>query len=311
MKDLAPILLFVYNRPDHTSRTIKLLQQCELAEESSLYIFCDGPKKLDDIEKVNKVREIVTKIKGFKNVKISMSDNNLGLAKSIISGVTDIINQHGKVIVLEDDLLTSRYFLKYMNDALNFYENCPNIWSISGYTPQIEFPEYYHHDVYFIPRACSWGWGTWNNRWNNIDWEINDYENLKLDKKEIRKFNLPGNDMAPMLEDQKKGLIDSWAIRWCYNQYKNNSYTVYPRLSFIENIGMKGEGTHGSLKKHLDSKMTTYYNKNFIYLTELNEDILIRFSKLYNLKLYNYIGRFLKNIGLYHVGKDLYKKLNR
>lgn len=308
MSSLAPIVLFVYNRPEHTKETIKALKENDLSNESELFIFSDAPRSEIDVENVNKVRKIVDNVQGFKKVTIVKAKNNKGLANSVIGGVTEIINKYGKVIVLEDDLITSRDFLKYMNEALLFYNDKSHIWSISGYTPNFIAPRGYEWDVFAIPRACSWGWGTWKNRWNNIDWEVRDYESFKNDSVAKKEFNVGGNDMAPMLDDQMNGYINSWAIRWCYSQYKSNAYTIYPKKSFVKNVGTHGESTHGSLSMRFDTEIANEHNLQFADVIA-DKVVINRFSKFYNLRLINYIGRILKKIGLYKLSKKMYRKM--
>lgn len=308
MSNLAPIVLFVYNRPEHTIKTIDALKKNDLASESELFIFSDAPKNEVDINNVNKVRNIIENVEGFKKVNIIKAIQNKGLAKSVIDGVTDIINRYGKIIVLEDDLITSPSFLCYMNKALDFYCEKSNIWSISGYVPKLSIPKDYRNDIFIVPRACSWGWATWKDRWNVIDWEIEDYTSFKNNRKARRSFNTAGNDMSPMLDDQIRGHINSWAIRWCYSQFKNQSYTVYPNESFIKNIGTQGESTHGSISNRFDTDIKVDYNLELAEVL-VDDEILSRFAKHYNLRAVNYMGRILKRMGLYKPTKKLYKKL--
>ncbi|MFJ8259761.1 sugar transferase [Peribacillus asahii] len=307
MEKLAPIVLFVYNRPEKTYNTLQALKDNDLAKQSILYIFSDGPKNEEQSYKVEKVREIIQDVQGFKDVQVFYSNSNHGLANSVISGVSKIIKEYGKVIVLEDDLITSRYFLNFMNEALHFYKNNNKIWSISGYTPKIDFPNYYESDIYITTRACSWGWGTWGDRWEKIDWEIKDYHEFKKNKLQRKRFNSSGNDMSNMLDEQVRGVIDSWAIRWCFNQFTVESYTVYPNCSFIKNTGLIGDSTHGSLNKNFINEIVDYYDINFTN-EELDNQILSQFSDYYNLKYYNYLGIILKRVGLYRKIKPLYKK---
>ncbi|MGJ7035738.1 sugar transferase [Anoxybacillus eryuanensis] len=310
MNKLAPIILFVYNRPNETLKTIEALKNNELAAESDLFIFSDAPKNRNQEEKVNEVRKIIDNIEGFKSVTVFKSDYNRGLSSSIINGVTSIIKEFGKVIVLEDDLITSQYFIRFMNEALDYYYVNKEIWSISGYTPKLTFPADYKASIYIVPRACSWGWGTWRDRWEHIDWNITDYENFKKDKEKRQKFNLAGNDMSRMLDEQIKGYIDSWAIRWCYNQFKYGTYTVYPRTSFINNIGLKGDATHGSFNSKFETDLAMSYDIEFENVG-LNYEILEQYSSYYNLSFVNYIGVVLKKLGLYKHTKQLIKKIRR
>lgn len=310
MTTLAPIVLFVYNRPDLTLKTLSALKKNELASSSNLYIFSDAAKDSTQNENVNKVREIVSYVEGFNNVKLIKADENKGLANSVIEGVTKIIEIYGKVIVLEDDLITSKFFLNYMNDGLEYYKDS-NIWSISGYTPKLNYPSYYSNDVYAVPRACSWGWATWEDKWKLNDWLVKDFQKLKTEAKEISRFNRAGNDMYYMLVDQMNGHIDSWAIRWCYNQFQYNLLTIYPTQSYIVNFGMNNDSTHGSFSKNFTTSLIQNYETNFKSITDVDSNILREFSKIYNMKLYNYIGRGLKKIGLYKQVKKISKKMIR
>src|SRR5574341_550215 len=173
--NIAPISLFVYNRLRHTQQTVEALQKNELANVSHLFVFSDGPKSETDKEKVLKVREYIKTVTGFKSVTLIEREQNLGLGNSIITGVTEIVNRYGKIIVLEDDLVTSLYFLKFMNEALAFYTDDPRIYTITGYSFPIKFPKDYHYPVYLSYRHSSWGWGTWKENWMNIDWKVKDF----------------------------------------------------------------------------------------------------------------------------------------
>ena len=259
MKNLAPIVLFVYGRPKHTQDMIEALAKNNLAKESDIYIFSDNAKKEKDIENVRKVRKYIDSIKQkkwFANIYIEKAEENKGLAKSVIDGVTKVINKYDKVIVLEDDLIPSKVFLEYMNKALDFYEKKENIWSISGYNIPIQIPKSYKFDVYLGYRGCSWGWATWKDRWNTVDWEVSDYKEFKNNYKKRKQMNRGGPDMAQMLDSQMQGLCDSWAIRWCYEQSKQNKYTIYPVKSLVINQGLDGTGTHSGTTKDFDVEIS-------------------------------------------------------
>jgi len=241
---LSPIVIFAYNRLDLIENTIEALKKCDLAADSDLIIYSDGVKNENDISKINAVRSFISTISGFKKISWNFSTKNKGLAKSIIEGVTEVLSHYNSVIVLEDDLAPTKNFLQYTNQALIQYENIPEVMSIAGYTPTIKPPSNYNYDNYFTQRASSWGWATWKNKWENIDWEISDYESFISNKKERKKFNQMGSDMVSLLKKQQKGTINSWAIRWCYHQFKNNLYTVTPVSSKVKNIGFTDEATH-------------------------------------------------------------------
>jgi hypothetical protein len=256
MRNLSPIILFVYNRPWHTEQTVQALQKNLLAAKSDLFIFSDGPKVEND-ENVKKVREYIKTIDGFKSETTIEREKNLGLANSVISGVTEIINKFGKVIVLEDDLVTSKYFLKFMNESLGFFKQREDVFSISGhnYPPSImKIPKSYKHDIYLSYRFGSWGWATWIDRWNKVDWEIKDYEKFKNDKKLQKKFKRGGDDVPGLLKYQMDGKIDSWSIRFNYCHFVCDCYNVRPVKTLVENIGFDGSGVHcGNIKKLDDS----------------------------------------------------------
>ena len=253
--DLAPVLLFTYNRLEHTKQTIEYLKENNLAMHSNLIIFSDAGKSDVDEKKVQNVRRYLKSIKGFKSCTLIEREINFGLAKNIIEGVTEVVNSVGKVIVLEDDLLTSKNFLCFMNAALKYYENQVDIFSISGYTANLSSLSKYDFDTYLSVRVSSWGWGTWKNQWDNIDWNISDYDEFIKNKKEVKKFNRGGADMTRMLRHYMKGKNNSWAIRYSYAMYKKEKYCIYPKLSKIKNIGFGADATH--------TKNTNIYRSTF------------------------------------------------
>lgn len=244
---LAPVVVFVYNRADHARATLTHLSNNHLAGESDLYVYCDNAKNEKAQEAVDAVRAIVDEFarsSRFKRVTVVKANKNKGLAASIIDGAGEILEKYGKIIVVEDDLITSDDFLTYMNSALDFYENNPKIWSISGYTFPLKSLNGYPHDIYMSPRGCSWGWATWKNRFEKVDWNVSDFEEFIRSPKRVKHFNEGGPDMAEMLSRQVHGKINSWAIRWCYQESRENMFTVYPKKSRIRNIGCDNTGTH-------------------------------------------------------------------
>ena len=161
--NLSPIVMFVYNRPWHTQQTIEALQKNELASESELFIYADNAKNKNNNNQVLKVRRYIKKIEGFKKVTIIEREKNWGLSKSIIDGITKVINKYGRVIVLEDDLVTSPMFLKYMNNALITYKDEPNVMQISGHMFNVNLNND-KYDAFFLPFTTSWGWATWKKK---------------------------------------------------------------------------------------------------------------------------------------------------
>lgn len=244
---LAPIILFVYNRPVHTRLTVEALQKNELATESGLFIFADGPKEdatVEALNSINEVREYINSIEGFKSITIKEAEKNKGLANSVIAGVTEVINVYGKAIIVEDDIITHPFFLRFMNDALSTFEVREDIFMIGGFNHNFKFPFWYKQDIYLTYRSCSWGWATWKDRWNKADWQVDGYQEMSRNEKMQKLFNRGGDDNFPMLKMQMNGQLDSWCIRWDFCMFKHNAFCVIPKSSLVQNCGFDGTGVH-------------------------------------------------------------------
>lgn len=261
----APICLFTYNRVHETRQTVEALKSNYFAEESDIFIFSDGARNEASEKSVEQVREYIRTISGFKSVKVIEAKENNGLANSIISGVSQIIKEYGSVIVVEDDLITSRNFLSYMNQALNRYRWETKVFSISGFSVKIDVEEDYTYDTYFWGRAHSWGWATWADRWNSVDWEITDFETFKSDSSMQKSFNKYGSDLTKMLISAKIGKIDSWYVRFTYNQFKQEKLTVYPITSKVINNGFMDGATHTSTYNRIKIKFDTQEGQDFSF----------------------------------------------
>ncbi|CAA9217102.1 MAG: hypothetical protein AVDCRST_MAG56-206 [uncultured Cytophagales bacterium] len=240
----APIILFVYNRPEHTRRTVASLQACDLARESHLYVFADGPKTPADAPNVQAVRQCVQSVEGFGQVTVTAREENRGLARSVIGGVTEVLREHGRAVVLEDDLVFARNYLQFMNEALDTYQARRHIFSVSGYSYPLPVPPDFADDVYLLPRASSWGWATWADRWAAADWQVADYAQFLGSRAVQDGFAAGGRDLVYMLRKQQLGRIDSWAVRWSYAHYKHNAYCLFPVKSKVHNTGNDKSGTH-------------------------------------------------------------------
>ncbi len=243
----APIIIFVYNRADHFIETYNALAACKEAKDSELYIFSDGAKNEAGANKVNEVRAAVAAIKDandFKSVSVTESPVNKGLAASVISGVTEVINRYGKVIVVEDDCVVSPHFLGYINKALDYYKDIKKIGCLSGYTPDLKLPTDYKNDVLTTYRSCSCTWATWKDRWEGIDWELKNINDFYKSPALIRRLNSNGSDRFIRLYRQTKGNGSSWSVRFGAHLVKNNLLTVYPRFSYVTNIGCDESGVH-------------------------------------------------------------------
>ena len=261
--ELAPIIIFAFNRPDALSNTIQSLLNNPESVDSEIYFFVDGPReKKGEKEKVSKVHELVKAVKGFKSVHYFFSSENKGLGPSIIEGVTKIINQYGKAIVLEDDLVFAPNFLSFINQGLNLYEENKKIFSICGYSNKVNIPADYKYDAYFCTRSSSWGWGTWADRWNSVDWKLENWDDLKQHKSAFNRWG--GSDCFGMLQGWKEGKNKSWAIRFCFAQYLQNKLSLFPLISKVQNDGFDGNGTNckkwSRFQYEFDSKHSMIFN---------------------------------------------------
>lgn len=248
MQNPAPIALFVYNRPEHTRRTLKYLQDNLLAADSRLFIFSDAAAHGADEEKVNQVRTLAKQTNGFKSVRLIEREENMGLAQSIIQGVTQLVNEYGKVIVFEDDLLSSPHALTYFNEALQRYEKAEKVMQVAGYmfplSDRDTLPE-----TFFLRSISSWGWATWGRAWNHFEADI-DKLYTQFDVEKIQRFTVDGTmkNYWKQLLDFKKGKNDSWAIRWHASVFLQAGLVLYPAKSLIENIGHDGSGVHSIIE---------------------------------------------------------------
>ena len=247
--NLAPIILFTYNRLYHTKEVLSSLAQNKLAKNSELYIFCDGIKDNAKNENITKskdlqsyLREFSAESKDFKRINLTIKDKNIGLADSIINGISEVVKIHKKAIILEDDIVVSKAFLDYMNESLNRYEKESKVWSISAWSYPIDSSDL--GDCYFWRIPHCWGWGTWEDRWNlyerNIEWVVKNF-----DKKDINAINLDG--YANYFNDfllNKNGKIKTWAIFNYLICYKFGALNLVPKIPYIKQIGFDGSGVH-------------------------------------------------------------------
>lgn len=247
MLHLAPIALFVYNRPEHTRRTIAHLQKNLLADESRLVIFSDAAKDKKDLEMVEATREMIKTIDGFKSIRIVERSSNMGLADSIIDGVSLLTKEYGKVIVFEDDLITSPYTLKFLNQALRKYENEERVMQIGAYMFPLKSTDKLP-DTFFFRATSSWGWATWERAWNQFEPNV---ESLykQFDKQKIKDFSVEGKmNYWKQLLDFKLQKNNSWAVRWYASVFLKNGLVLYPKKSLVENIGHDGSGVHSNIE---------------------------------------------------------------
>ena len=246
-KKYAPVAVFVYNRPEHAEKALNALGKAMGASNTDVYVFSDGAKGEKDREAVRETRNVLNKVKQnccFHSFHVTERTQNMGLAVSVITGVSEIINRYGSIIVVEDDLIVQEGLLNFLNEALEYYKQDRRIWSVSGYTIELDVLKRYPKDVYFGYRGSSYAWATWKSRWRMCDWDMRSYKWFRYNPFQRALFNRGGAGMSGMLDAQMMGSLDSWAIRWYYSQFKKNMYTVFASKSLVECIGYDGSGTH-------------------------------------------------------------------
>ena len=295
-----PIALFAYNRPDHTERAITSILENKLSYKCDIHIYSDGPKNIGNKNEVQKVRHIIEKYKKHINYSMYYRKSNIGLANSIIGGVNNLVKKYGTVVVIEDDLELSPYFIKYMHEALQKYRNRSEVVQISGFAFDTKVETDY--DAIFLPFTTSWGWGTWERAWNQFDCEMKYLIDIEKSPELKRKFNINNNyDYYTMAVKTKLEKFDSWAIKWYLSTFRNYGLTLYPKKSLVKNHGFDGTGTHCGIKTN-DS---TVYDKTFqvINFPEIvteypNKDEIFKCLKNHNsnsgFKLYDAIFRKIK-----------------
>jgi hypothetical protein len=238
----APIVLFAYRRPDHTRRVLTALSSCPQARQTSLILYSDGPRAPEHFDGVQEVRRLVREIEGFASVEVRERAENWGLSRSLTSGVSEVVSEHGRAIVLEDDIEVSPYFLGFMNDGLSRYEDDPTVASVHGYVYPVrgQLPE-----TFFLRGGDCWGWATWRRAWSHYQPDSSRLLREIRKRGLTRDFDLGGAfPFSRMLEAQAQGRVDSWAIRWYASAFLDGMYTLYPGRSLVQNIGNDGSGEH-------------------------------------------------------------------
>lgn len=288
------IVLFAYNRPGLLKGTIRALNRCKGIESYSVWVFSDGAKDEKDVHRVNEVRNILhdlCKDNNFAALNVIEREHNFGLANSVIAGVTYVFEKYDAVICIEDDLIVSDDFVNYMNSSLLLYEHDERIWSISGFCPCLESLEYIDKESFLFNRASSWGWGTWKDRWEKINWSNEKYSSMLNNPGTWKKMKLLGRDFPYLLSFQVNGMIDSWAVRWCASQWEKNMLTVYPQKSRVNHVGIGAEATHVKKTSIKQQVLSDHINAFTGEKAEYYETIAEEFRKLFYL---NPIKAFVK-----------------
>lgn len=284
MKEYDPgeiaIALFAFNRPSHLEKSLESLKSNMEAPLSNLTIFVDGPRNLEERPLVDEVLNIARQTQGFKSTRVIESPINRGLSKSIISGVTCILEESETVIVLEDDLIVSKHFLSFMLRGLVKFKMETRVASIHGYIPELGIEI---EQPFFLRGADCWGWATWRDRWEQSEWDGTIlHEEIKANRL-VSRFNFDGAyDYLGMLERQISGENDSWAVRWHASMYIQNRLTLYPNKSLVTNIGMDGSGRHSSISNEYDTALTQNELTLQDILIEEDESVRELFKKFFN-----------------------------
>jgi len=289
MKNLAPIVLFTYNKLDTLKKTVQHLKKNKLARKSNIFIYSDFYKTNVDKIHVLKVRKYLREIQGFKKKKIILRNKNYGLAKNIVNGVSEVMKNHSKAIILEDDILVSKYFLDYMNSSLNLYKKKKNIWHISGWNYNIKLKS--EHDVYFTRTMNCWGWATWKDRWKC--YKKNPKQIVKKwSLSDIKKFNFEGSyNFFSQIERNLSGQIDTWAIFWYAVIFKNKGLCVNPINTLVKNIGV---GKFATNTKSSNNIFTSNINDHNLLPKKFPNKILENKKIFYSIKI-NFLKLKIKN----------------
>lgn len=244
MQSLAPIALFVYRRPRETQQTLERLSQNYGIENSELFVYCDAPRSESDVTAVKATRDIVKSRVWCPRTTLIERETNLGLAKSVILGVSELCERYGRVIVFEDDLLSARGTLQYFNTALNEFQGDDQVMQISGHAYNVKGIKA-DGSSFFLPFSASWGWATWARAWKHFDPNATGWERLLDDNALRHKFDADGNYFyTQMLVDQMRGKSDSWLLRWRWSVFLKDGLTLFPTNSLVRNIGFGPTATH-------------------------------------------------------------------
>ena len=267
---LAPIVLFAFNRPEHTEQTLRALEQNDLADESDLFVFLDGARACSspaELSKARAVKEVLLKKWLFKSLRLIERESNFGLADNITDGVTRVVTEFDKVIVLEDDIVTSQGFLKYMNDALEFYQSNENVMHVSGYMFPVEgeLPS-----TFFYNTGSCWGWGTWQRAWRHF--EADSDRLIASIEKQGRwdEFNIESTySFEQQLRANAAGSLRTWAVKWYASFFLRGGHALHPYPSLVNNIGHDGAGENcGSSRIYDWDRLATNINIQEISIEE-------------------------------------------
>lgn len=297
---LAPIVIFSYNRPKHLQRTLNALKLNKLSRESEIYLFSDGPKNKNktELKRISSVQKIIKNLDGFKKKYFFFHKKNIGLKKNILDGVSQILKKKSNIIVLEDDIIVSKYFLEYMNTSLRLYEYKKKVWHISGWNYNLKINDIKLKDenTFFVKNMNCWGWATWSDRWKKIITDPNFFIK-RFNNKNIYDFDLSNslNNWSQLIRNKKKKL-NTWGVFWNATIFYYRGVCLNPVKSLTKNIGFDGSGVN-SLKQKIDKNKISNV-ASFIYEKKIKENLNVKkaiistmLTKKRNEKLNNYMNK--------------------
>lgn len=260
---LAPIVMISYNRPELVQLSVRNVALAHAAADHDIFMFIDGPRTEDDVGKQDRINEIVESFQAsLPKLKIIRREKNYGCRGNIVDAITQVISRYGKAIIIEDDILVSRTFLDYMDEALEFYKGSKQIWSINAYQhPNLRIPRDYPYDVYLNPVNMCWGWGTWADRWAQVDFELQDWPVMRKDPEMVAKLNRSGRHLYALIDRQYSGDLKTWDVQCAYHVVKNGLMSIEPRYPLSKNIGFSHivGGEHNKTEMPYLSRQA-YYN---------------------------------------------------
>ena len=268
----APVVMFGFNRPKLQAMSLRQFSQCDGADERDVYVFIDGARNERDEILGNQIEMLVKKYsRKFSRMRIVRREKNLGCRGNIVAGISEIISRYGKAIMIEDDILVSKTFLRFMDRALVRYRNDERIWNINGYQKYfLRIPFDYPYDVYYNYIMCAWGWATWKDRWFQVDFDMKDWPSYRSVAENIERVNDCGLRIVPLLDSQYAGILKTWDVQCMYHMIKNRMYAIEPKFQLSKNIGCIAGGEHFSKTDHM-ARVQRYYN----FMPRLDNDVPI------------------------------------
>lgn len=295
-KQLAPILITVYNRETHFRNCVESLASNSLAKYSDLFIAIDAPYKDDDTELNNRIKTYSSQIKGFNSVTLLIRESNLGFKDNFFDAVNQIFNDYDRLIISEDDNVFSKYFLDFINEGLEKFRDNQQVFSVNGYRHLIKTPQEYREDFFFAKNFGAWGTGIWKDKWSQVDFNSIDFFKLFINPLDLLKFNNSVGDhvFSHILESKKKNVIYADSIINLH-LFKYNLLSLFPSTSLVRNCGHDGTGIHCNVNQQLMNQEIAEYKINIINL-EIKESIPHRkaLNKLFKISLKSKIAKYIQ-----------------